>query len=230
MEVTIIGDIDEATATAAVARTLGAIQARERVDRARPDAPKVRYPDTAPPPIHVTHEGPADKAAVLMTWPLFVWTPDKLRQERTMDLVADILQDQIIEDVRRKLGKTYSPAVRVSFNRGGDQGNLNIALITAPGDTDAVIAETRAIVSRLAAGGVTSEVLERARRPIIDGGQSRELTVGWWMDTLDGSWAHPDKNAADKTWESDFSSISLAEVQAMATRWLTQTPIVVVAT
>jgi zinc protease len=229
LEVTIVGDVDEATATAAVARTLGAIPARRRIDHARPDAPKVRYPDPAPPPIHVTHEGPADKAAVMMTWPLFVWSPDKIRDERTVDLLADVIQDELIADVRRKLGKTYSPAVRVSFTRAGDEGDLSVQLITAPADTDVVIAETRAIVARYAAGGVTSEALERTRRPVLDGGQARELTVGWWMDTLDGSWAHPDKITADKTWQSDFAGITLADVQAMATKWLTKPPIIIVA-
>ncbi len=47
LEVTVVGDIDEATAMRALARTLGAIPARDRVDRARADAPHVRFPDPA---------------------------------------------------------------------------------------------------------------------------------------------------------------------------------------
>ena len=49
------------------------------------------------------------------------------------------------------------------------------------------------------------------------------------MNVLDGSWAHPDLIAAAKSWQSDYSSISLAEVQAEAKRWLSQTPWIVVA-
>ncbi|HLK24450.1 MAG TPA: insulinase family protein [Caulobacteraceae bacterium] len=229
LEVTIVGDVDETTAIGAVAKTLGAIPPRQRIDRARPDAPHVRFPDPAPPPIHVTHEGPSDETGILMAWPLFVWTPDKIREERTLEVLGAMLQDEIIDLVRRKHGKTYSPSVRVDFARGGDQGDLAIALITAPADAESVVEETQAIVRRYASGDFDSVALERARRPIVDGGQSRELTVGWWMDTLDQSWAHPDKLDAAKSWQSDFSGVTLADVRAEAKKWLGQTPMVVIA-
>ena len=229
LEVTLVGDIDETTAMRALAKTLGAIPVRDRLDRARADAPHVRFPDAPPAPIHVTHDGPKDETAILMTWPLFVWTPEHLREQRTLEVLAGMLQDEIIDVVRRKLGKTYSPGVRVDFARGGDQGDLNIALISAPADAQTVVDETEKIVARYATGDLTAEALERARRPIIDGGQSRELTVGWWMDTLDKSWADPDKLDAARTWQSDFSGITLADVEAEARKWLTQTPIVVIA-
>ena len=229
LEVTVVGDIDEGTAMRALAKTLGAIPARDRIDRARGDAPHVRFPDPAPPALHVAHEGPKDETAILMTWPLFVWTPAHIREQRTLEVMAGMLQDDIIDVVRRKLGKTYSPGVRVDLTRGGDQGDLNIALISAPADAQTVVDETQKIVARYAAGDLTAEALERARRPIIDGGQSRELTVGWWMDTLDESWAHPDKIDAARSWQSDFSDVTLTDVEAEARKWLTQTPIVVIA-
>ncbi|HXQ47283.1 MAG TPA: insulinase family protein, partial [Caulobacteraceae bacterium] len=229
LEVTVVGDVDEPSLMQALAKTLGAIPPRERVDRTRSDAPHVRFPDPPPAPIHVTHDGPKDATGILMTWPLFVWSPDKIREQRTLEVLAGMIQDEIIDVVRRKLGKTYSPAVRVDFARGGDQGDLDIGLISAPADAQTVVDETKTIVQRYATGDMTSEALERARRPVIDGGQSRELTVGWWMDTLDQSWAHPDKLDAARTWLSDFSGITLADVQAEARKWLSQTPIVVVA-
>ena len=109
----------------------------------------MRFPPSPPPPIHVTHEGPADKASVLLVWPLFVWEPSRLREQRTIELLGDVLQDELIQTVRRKLGKTYSPGVRVSLARGGDQGQLLVQLTTAPGDAQAVIDETRRIVAQL---------------------------------------------------------------------------------
>jgi zinc protease len=229
LEVTVVGDIDEAAAVAALAKTLGAIPHRERRDRTLAGGARLRFPDVAPAPIHVTHAGPADKASVLLSWPLFVWEPSRLREQRAIELLGAILQDDLIETVRRKLGKTYSPGVRVSFTRGGDQGQLAVELITAPDDAQAVIDETRKIVAAYAAGGVTSEALERVRRPLLDGGQSREITVGWWIETLDGSWAHPDQLDAAKSWQSDYSGITLAEVQAEAKRWFSKAPIIVVA-
>jgi zinc protease len=229
LEVTIVGDIDEDTVVKALAKTLGAIPPRVRRNAALPGGPRLRYPTTPPPPIHVTHEGPADKASVVLTWPLYVWDPSKVREQRADELLGAIVQDELIETVRRQLGKTYSPSVRVSLNRGGDQGQLTVQLTTAPDDTQAVIDATRKIVAKYAAGGVTSEALERVRQPVLDGGQTRDINVVWWLDTLDGSWAHPDQIDAANSWQSDYSGITLDEVQAEAKRWLNQTPWIAVA-
>ena len=228
LEVTIVGDIDEASATAAVARTLGALPPRARRDPERSDAPKIRYAATEPTVVRTTHDGSPEKATVLATWPLFVWTPDKVREQRTVDLLGEIVQMQAIEEIRQKLGKAYSPQVDVALDRGGDQGSLTVAIDTSPDATDVVVAQLRRIAGRLAGGDITDEMLERARRPVLDNGATREISNPWWVAMLDGSWAHPDQITAAKTWQSDFETISLDEVKAEARRWLSADPLVVV--
>jgi zinc protease len=229
LEVTIVGDIDEATATQAVAKTLGALPPREWRDTRRPDAAKVRYADVGADPVLTTHDGSPEKATVLATWPLFVWTPDKVREQRTLALLADIVQGEAIDDIRQRLGKAYSPQVNVDLGRGGDQGSLSVAIDTAPDATQIVAGELRKIARQLASGEITDAMLERARRPVLDNGATREISNPWWIAMLDGSWAHPDQLEAAKTWQSDFESISLDEVKAEAKRWLAQNPLVVIA-
>ena len=229
LEVTIIGDLDEGMAVEAVARTLGALPPRQWRDTARPDAPKVRYP---PPPereVLATHDGSPEKATVLATWPLFVWSPDKVREQRTLDLLADIVQGQAIEEIRQKLGKAYSPMVAVDLARGGDQGSLSVAIDTAPDATQVVAGQLRRIAQSLASGDITDAMLERARRPVLDNGATREISNPWWIMMLDGSWAHPDQLTAAKTWESDFEGITLDEIKAEARRWLSPDPLIVIA-
>ena len=63
---------------------------------------------------------------MLATWPLLVWTPQKVREQRTLDLLASIVQGEAIDDIRQRLGKAYSPEVGVMLNRGGDQGVLTV--------------------------------------------------------------------------------------------------------
>jgi zinc protease len=229
LEVTVIGDIDEQTAVNAVAKTLGALPPRPLADETKPDAPKIHYAPEAPPLIHVSHQGSPEKATVLATWPMFVWTPDKVREERTIDLLSGIVQDEAIDDIRQRLGKAYSPQVDVQFGRGGDQGSLSVAIDTSPQATDVVVTELRSIAQKLAAGDITPEMLLRARRPILDNGATREISNPWWIAMLDGSWAHPDQLDAARTWESDYESISLDEVKAEAKLWLSADPLVVVA-
>lgn len=229
LEVTIVGDIDEATAVEAVAKTLGALPPRQWRDTARADAPKVRFP---PPPereVMASHDGSPEKATVLATWPLFVWTPDKVREQRTLDLLADIVQGEAIEDIRQRLGKAYSPQVTVDLDRGGDQGSLSVAIDTAPDATKVVAEQLRQIAQRLASGDITDAMLERVRRPVLDNGATREISNPWWITMLDGSWAHPDQLTAAKSWESDFEGITLDEVKAEAHRWLAPEPLIVIA-
>ena len=230
LEVTVIGDIDQQTAVDAVARTLGALPARQwRESYTRADAPHVRYPPPEASPVRTTHDGSPEKATVLATWPLFVWTPQLVREQRTLDLLAAIVQDQAIDDIRQRLGKAYSPVVNVDLARGGDQGALSVAIDTAPNATDVVAGELRKIATQLADGDITAAMLERARRPLLDEGATREISNPWWIAMLDGSWAHPDQIDTAKTWESDYQTITLDEVKAAAKKWLAPDPLVVIA-
>jgi zinc protease len=229
LEITIVGDIDEQTAVDAVAKTLGALPARPWRDTERSDAPKVRYPTSDATPLHTTHAGSPEKATVLATWPLFVWTPDKVREQRTLELLAAIVQGEAIDDIRQRLGKAYSPQVNVELGRGGDQGALTVAIDTSPSATDIVAGELRKIAHQLADGNITDVMLERARRPMLDNGATREISNPWWIAMLDGSWAHPDQIDAAKTWQADFESITLDEVKAEARQWLAPEPMIVIA-
>jgi zinc protease len=229
LEVTIVGDIDEDAAVAAVAKTLGALPPRAWRDTTRPNAPKVRFPAPSATPVRVTHDGSPEKATVLATWPLFVWSPEKVREQRTLDLLAEIVQGQAIDEIRQKLGKAYSPEVAVAMDRGGDQGALTVSIDTAPNATEVVATELRKIAQKLADGDITPGMLERARRPVLDGGATREISNPWWITMLDGSWAHPDQLSSAKTWESDYEGITLDEVKAEAKRYLARDPLVVIA-
>jgi len=230
LEVTVVGDIDEATATAALARTLGAIPARERRDRTAPDAATLQFPSPAPPPIRATHEGPGDKAMVMITWPLFVWTPERVREQRAIELLAAIVQDGMLDTIRHKLGKTYTPQVEASFNRGGDQASITAIIETSPDSTEIVTEAAREIASRLASGDLSEAALERVRRPVLDSGATRELTNEWWIAMFDGSWTHPDQIATARSWQADFAGISLDELKAAAAQWLSKPPLVVIVT
>ena len=166
---------------------------------------------------------------MLATWPLFVWTPDKVREQRTLELLASIVQGEAIDDIRQRLGKAYSPQVNVELGRGGDQGALTVAIDTSPAATDIVAGELRKIAHQLADGEITDVMLERARRPLLDNGATREISNPWWIAMLDGSWSHPDQLAAAKTWQTDFETITLDEVKAEARQWLAPEPMIVIA-
>jgi zinc protease len=229
LEVTVIGDIDEPEAMEAIARTLGAIPKRTEGEVASPKAPVGRYPAN-PGVVRVVHDGDKDKALVTMTWPVFVWSPDKVHEARALDLLADMLQDEILVRIRENLGATYSPQVSAEVSRGGDEGGLTVTIETTPGAAEEVIKTVREIAARFAGGNFDESSLERARAPTLSRGGIRESTNEWWIQVLDGSWRHPDQLVAAQHWQGDYEGVTLAEVKAAAKQWLVRSPLVVVVT
>ena len=230
LEVTVVGDVDEAAAVAAVAQTLGALPQRRGGSRVRADAETTRYPAEAPPPIHVTHAGLRDKAAVWMVWPLYVWTPARQRESRALTLLREVMSDALKRELRERLGATYSPSVGLSSDRGGDQGAFSVAVQTTPEQADRVAEAVRAVARRFAEQGVTSAELEKVRKPLMEETARRTESNGWWLSVLDGSWADPYKLEQQRTWLPDYTGITAAEVSAAARRWLAAAPVTAMAT
>ncbi|MEJ0066700.1 MAG: hypothetical protein WDM85_15845 [Caulobacteraceae bacterium] len=152
-----------------------------------------------------------------------------MREQRTLDLLADIVQGEAIDDIRQRLGKAYSPQVNVDFNRGGDQGALTVAIDTAPDATDVVVGELHKIALKLAAATSARPCWSAPAARCWTTAPTREISNPWWIAMLDGSWAHPDQIAAAKTWQADYETITLDEVKAEAKHWLAEDPLVVVA-
>jgi zinc protease len=227
LEITIVGDIDEATAAKAVARTLGALPPRG--DTSRTSAAYGRFPEPAPSTLKASHIGLPEKAAVYAVWPLFVWQPERQREVRALTLLREVFNERLRETVREKLGQTYTPNVGLLEDRGGDQGYMAASVETSPAATAAVASEISRIAANLASGDVSAKELEQVRKPLLDDTAHRKETNGWWVNTLDGSWGEPYKLAQARTWQADYSHIPVDEVRAAAKRWLAQAPIVITA-
>jgi zinc protease len=228
IEITMVGDVAEDQATQLIAETFGALKPRPRVNHTRPDAVRGRFPATAPPRILATHKGPGEQAVVFMTWPLYVWDKTRVHEGRVMTLLAEAFQNGITDRVRRDLGKAYAPGVTLSVDEGGDQGALSVLAPTTPADVEAVIAAATHIARDFAAGAITSEDLERARKPILASVAQERSYNGWWVEKLNGSFEHPEKLEWTRTRDHDMATISLDEVKAEARRWLSRDPMVVV--
>jgi zinc protease len=227
VEVTLVGDVDEQTAVAAVAKTLGALPERAPGDRTRPDAAHVRFDARPPAPITIRHRGAQDQAFVQFTWPLYVWSPALIHESRALNLMARTLQDAVLDRVRQSLAKSYSPTVAVSLPRGGDQASLSVKVLTTP----AAAAQVRDEISKIAAGfasnGVSPEQFARARTPWLDALAKARTYNSWWMSTLDGSSRYPDKLLSAREGLADLQRVTLAEVNHEATLWLALQPYVI---
>ena len=229
LEVTIVGDVTEDHAVDAVARTLGALPPRTATDRVRPDTFFLRYPKVAPPVIRTTYQSNEDKAVVSLLWPLYVAEPKRRREEYALNIVAQVMDDAIRHRVRTQMGKSYAPQVGMAAPDAADQGAINAVIETTATDADAVVAAARETTAELAAHGVSQEAFDAARRPLLDSIPNRLQDIDWWAGGMDGSAGNYEILREFIDYRADMESVTLEDVNRYAKQWLTQAPIVVIA-
>lgn len=229
LEITLVGDLDEASAIDNVARTFGALPPRRAGERARGDTFYMRYPDQPPAEIHATHDGPADKAAVGVIWPLYVATPSRRAEEYALTLLAAVFADELRHSVRERLGKTYAPLVLADTPDDADQGEMIALVETYPADLDAVRDEVRAVAARLAGGDISTEILEAARTPLLAEARATAQTNAWWAGALLASSTYDQGLRDAVAYQGMIGAITVADLRKAAATWLSRPPIVVTA-
>jgi len=230
MEVTIVGDLDEKTAIDLVARTFGALPPRKPANRQRTDIAFLALPDQAPAPLRLSHQGPADKAMVSLTWPLFRAGPKTRREEVVAELLADILTDALTREVRDRQGRTYTPNVTALTPDEADQGLLQAQIETYPADAERVRLDALRVAADLARTGPSAAQLEAARKPALSGYAAALQTNTAWADRMAGSTRFPHRAEDLRLLPRLTAEVGLEEVRAAAARWLSPQPIQVVVT
>lgn len=230
IEVTIVGDVDEAAATGLVAATFGALPPRAAASRKRSDIQALRLPAEGPPPLRLTHQGPPDRAVVGLTWPLSAGGTDPGRDQAVAQLIADILSDALTHEVRDRQGRTYSPDVTAPGALVGDQSMLVAQIETYPADAETVRLEALKVAARLARGDISAAQLEAARKPAVASRTADLQTNAVWADQLAGSSRLKIRLRDLQLGQQPVTAIGLDEVRAAAVRWLAPTPIQVVVT
>lgn len=216
IEVTIVGDIDVETAIAGVASTFGALPSRgAEVRRVR----DVRFPDKGAR-LQFTHEGRADQAVAYVAWP----GPDfasNQRQARTIVLLRDMIKVRLNDEFREKQGATYSPFAS-SWASGVIPGFGYIAAgsETPPGQVEAFYKTLDLIVTELRSGNFDNDLIERARRPIIEAALKDRRTNNYWANALERAQTDTWTRTAIRSFQTDMEGIGKDELVAAANKFL----------
>ena len=229
LEVTIVGDVDEKSATNLVAQSFGALPPRSTVDRGRADTWFLRFPQAVPPVVRATHEGSRDRAMVGVAWPLYVASPARRREEIALNVLDRAFSDLLRRRVRVELGKAYSPEAELSMPDYADQGRMVAVVETSPAEVDDIVSEIRKLAARLAGGDLPDDVVEAARAPLLAALESGRRENAFWAAGLNGS-ARRDPQLADFLGTLDLvRSVTPSEVRKAAADWLSGSPLVAVA-
>lgn len=219
LEIALVGDVDEAAAIADVARTFGALPPREAAFRPWTQARERRF--AARPGLQVVrHQGPANQAIIRMVWPT---TDDRDPVlALTMDLVEQVAGIEVIDTVREKLGKAYSPSASSDMSHVWTgwgtftlQASVDVADVAA---TRAALAQTMA---DLAAHPIDADVLARARAPMLERLDNALKGNGGWLGLTARAQSDPDRIARFQATRARLAALTVADVQAAARAWLT---------
>jgi zinc protease len=218
IEITIVGDVDEKAAVAAVASTFGALPTRKLEDSIPADVRKAAFRSDRSP-IVLTHDGPEDKAMVETVWPT---TDDSdYREEIGVELLKDILDLMLTDSVREKLGDSYG--VSLSSNMSDTFqgfGYLSAAAVVAPDKTDEVQKAIAEAAAQLRDKPVSADLLARARNPELQKADRMLRDNGYWLAMLERAQSEPKRLDRIRDKKALLHSITAADIQKLARKYL----------
>lgn len=218
IEIGIVGDVDEAAAIAAVAKTFGALPTRAAD---RPDYGALR-PVAFPPsrvPVTLTHSGKANQAIALSYWP----TTDGMDPvtEAQLTMLGRVLQLLMTDELREKLGATYSPqagSTASSLYKG--YGYISVSSNVEPGAIPAVNAAVDRVAARLVRIPANADLMLRARKPLLEAIERNRRENGTWIALIDEAQSQPKDLDDFRAQATRISAVTPAQIQALARRYL----------
>lgn len=227
IEMALVGDIDEDAAIAVAARTIGALPAREAEFQLREDA-RVRSFTADRSARTVRHTGEANQALLQFTWPGA--DESDFAQLQRLELLERVVRLELTEEIREKLGKAYSPSAgNASSDTYRGYGTFTIAASVDVGEVEATRDAIRTVVARLAAEPVDPDVLDRARKPMLEAYDNMFKTDSGWLRAA--ARAQTESHKVDRllTGKAVAEAITPADIQAVAARFLAAEPVEVLA-
>lgn len=219
VEIGLVGDIDEDKAITAVAATFGALAPREA--EFRPYAEQRQRPFTGDRSVRVLHHaGPKDQAVLKLVWP----TRDGEDPEQLLrlSLLERVVQIELTELLREKLGKAYSPDASSDPSRvWRGYGTFALTASAAPEELAVVRAALVETVKRMRDQPVSEDELLRARAPLMESFENLLKTNSGWLAYVDRAQSEADRIERYAKARERLAKITAAELQELARRYLT---------
>lgn len=220
LEIGLVGDIDEAAAIAAVARTFGALPERKVAGKDYAEERKTTWASTSGN-FDIPHQGEANQLSWRKVWPT---TDDRdQKQAQTMDLLARMVTLRLTDELREKLGATYGGGASSSMSGiYPGRGSFAIATTGDPKDLAAIEAAVDGIVTELVAAPAEADLFERARKPVLESYTDWRKRNDTWIGLASEAQTDPERLDRFRRSEDLFKSITARNVWEQAKIWLSK--------
>ncbi|WP_115365931.1 M16 family metallopeptidase [Alteripontixanthobacter maritimus] len=223
VEVLVFGDFETEPTLEALRTTFGAIEPRAPL----PDAIASRvpgFPEDGSAPVVVNHRGDDNQAAAVIAWPGGAGSSG-LRESRQLEILTDLFNNRLVDEMRERVGASYSPSVSSDWPVDIQSGGSITALAQLkPEDVPSFFAAADAIALDLAQNPPSADELARVTEPFNQ--LIRRASTGntFWLYQLEGSTVDPVRRAFLRTLLVDYTETTPARMQALAQRYLAQRP------
>ncbi|MDA8975064.1 insulinase family protein [Akkermansiaceae bacterium] len=215
LELSIVGDFDPEKLRPLILKTFGAIPSRKS---SKPDFNELKkiYMPARPGNGRITFDSKDPSGAAVAIWKIPA-VGDDIQTARRFNLLSDILSDRMREEIREKLGGSYSPRAGSSASPTLDIGFLQATAKVKPEEVEKYGKLMIQLADQMATKGITQDELERALKPIQSNLKESLRSNGYWLSSvLSGSQEKPNKIKWAKGRDADYASITVEELNALA--------------
>lgn len=216
LELSIIGDFDPETLIPELLATFGAIPERANQPEDHTDRRKITFPEP-PATIEFNYESKVPQGVAITIWN----TPgprDGIPTFRRLNILSSIYGDRLRNEIREKLGASYSPNAGADGNEAYDGfGHIMGQSVAEPKDLDTLLETMVTLADDLATEGATQDELDRALTPLLGQLDDTLRDNGYWLNTVMSRSQHdPTRLDLARGRDADYRSITLAEINALA--------------
>ncbi|WP_326913691.1 M16 family metallopeptidase [Sphingopyxis chilensis] len=218
IEIGVVGDIGEQAAIDAIAATFGALPERRAAFDPRADA-RVREYATDRSERTLIHKGPAEQAELRVYWP--ARDDSDLAEAMRLNLLARVMQLKLTEELRERLGESYSPGAAASLSdEFPGYGHIFAASNVDYKDLATTRAAIFAIAKEFRDTPVDADLLDRARRPLVEAMVKSRRENSYWLNYVAEAATHADRLDRSRNGIAEVEAATPAELQTLARRYL----------
>lgn len=220
LELTIVGDFKIDQILPDLLSTFGALKPRLATIPNLKTARKISLPK-APAEKTFTYDSKIAQAIAVTVWE----TPGlrgNMKEFRKFNIMAEIYGDRLREEIREKLGASYSPSAGASGSDAFDNVGYVIGeSVGKPEDLGLLLTTMRQLADDFSKTGATEDELDRALKPTLDQLKQSLRDNSYWLGTvMSQSQLYPIRLELARTRDADYHSINLDEINALARKYM----------